>query len=54
MLQVKETTMIVVEYPRRLSNLVRDRVGPLSKVQPSPQRCHAEHRLYWNPCVLHM
>ena len=32
MLQVKETTMIVVEYPRRLANLVRDNVGPLTKV----------------------
>ena len=32
-LQVKETTMIVVEYPRRLARLVRDSVGPLAKVR---------------------
>ncbi len=31
-LQVKETTVIVVEYPRRLAALVRDRAGPLVKV----------------------
>ena len=31
-LQVKETTMVVMEYPRRLASLVRDSVGPLVKV----------------------
>lgn len=37
-LQVKETTMIIVEYPRRLASLVRDSVGPVVKVLMSTCR----------------
>lgn len=35
-LQVSETTIILVEYPKRLAGLVRDCVGPLQKVRRSP------------------
>lgn len=42
--QVSETTIILVEYPKRLAGLVRDSVGPLQKVRSPLESRPARHQ----------